>query len=80
MPGQRSNARHLKHDLLFVTKVNFGKFGILLPPLCDVRFITLEALEKMIGTEVRQNVSSLLRHQHARIFRIGQIDFGNLVR
>ena len=53
---------------------------ILLPPLCDVRLVPLVALKEMILAKMRQNVRALLRHQHARIFRIGQVNFRNLLR
>ncbi len=40
--------------------------------------VALVALKEMIFAEVGEDVRALLRHQHARIFRIGEVDFGNL--
>ena len=52
----------------------------MLTPLGNVRLVTLVALQEVILAEVRENVGSLLRHEDARIFGVGEIDFGNLLR
>ena len=41
--------------------------------------VALVALKEMIFAEVGENVSALLRHQHPRIFRIGEINFRDLL-
>jgi len=45
-----------------------------------VRFVALIALEETIVSEVREDVTSLLRHEHAGVLRIGQVDFRDLLR
>ena len=69
---------HLKNNLLVVAQIDGGEFGILLPPLGDVRLVALVALEEVILAEVGQNVAALLGHEHARVFGVGQVDLGDL--
>ncbi len=52
---------------------------ILLPPLRDVRFVPLVAPHEVVLAEVRQDVRALLGNEHTRIFRIGEVDLGNLL-
>src|SRR5579871_1195868 len=66
-------AGHLQNYLLLVTKVNLGELGVLLTPFCDVRFVALEPLEKMVRTKMRHDVCSLFRHEYAGVFRIGEV-------
>ena len=69
---------HIKHHLVLVAQIDGGQVWILLAPLGDVILVALETLEEVIFAKVRENVGALLRHQHARIFRVGQIDLGEL--
>ena len=70
--------RHLQNDPVIVVveaQIHRPELRILLSPRSDIRLVALEAFEKFLFAKMRQNVRSLLGHDHARIFRIGEIDF-----
>ena len=69
---------HIKHYLVVVAKINCGELRVLLPPFRDVGLVALITLKKIVFAEVRKNIGALFRHQHARIFGIGEIDLRKL--
>ena len=71
--------RHFQNHLLLVAKIDRGEMRILLAPLRDVRLVALIAGEELVVAEVGENVGALLGHQHARVFGIGEVDFGDLL-
>ena len=71
--------RHLQNNLMVVAQVNSRELGILLAPLRDVRCVALVALEEVVFSEMCQDICALRRHQHARVFRVGEVDLGDLL-
>jgi len=66
---------HLQNHLLAVTQVDrrqFGDTAAATPPICGL--VALEAFAKVVFTKCAQDVVALLCHQHARVFRIREIN------
>ena len=70
---------HLQHHLIVVAQIDRREMRILLTPLGDMRLEALVAIKEMIFAKVRQNVGALLGHQHARVFRIGEVNLRDLL-
>jgi len=64
---------------MFVAKIDGGKLGILLTPLCDVGLVTLVALEEMVFAEVGEDVCAGLGHENASVLGIGEVNLGDLL-
>ena len=64
---------------MLIAQIDRGQTGILLTPLRDVRLVALVALKEMIFAEVGEDVFALLGHEHAGVFRIGEVDLGDLL-